>query len=350
MHQLKGPPAHPANLAAEPGPAGKDGRPALRRRSVLAALPLAVAAWSAAAEEAYPARPVKLVVGFPPGGPTDVIGRIIASHMTRELGVPVIIENMGGAGGTVGAAHVARSAADGYTLLVSVESSQTRGKALYPTLRYDQVEDFSFIRKLAKQRNLVVVNPRLPLTSVAALIAEAKAHPGRLTYGGTVGTSSHIGGTIFNSVNGTEMTFISYAGGNQPITDLMSGTLDVGFFTESTVAELIKVGRLRALAILAPERSPAFPDLPTVTEAGGGAVDVSPWFGLVGPQGLPAAVTARLYQAAETVSQSPSFRDQIETIGAVPIRSSDPESFRREVGQEIIFWTQWAEQNKPQSP
>ena len=185
------------------------------RRSLVAALPFVIATRGAYADEAYPSRPVKLVVGFPPGGPTDVVGRMIASNLARALGGSVLIENMGGAGGTVGAANVVRSPPDGYTLLVSVEASQTRARALYPTVRYDQVANFTFIRKLALQRNLLVVHPGLPVASVAELIAYARANPGRLAWGGTVGATSHIGGTIFNRLNGTDMTFVSYAGANK---------------------------------------------------------------------------------------------------------------------------------------
>ncbi|MBR0665478.1 tripartite tricarboxylate transporter substrate binding protein [Roseomonas hellenica] len=322
----------------------------LRRRSFVAALPATLAARAAAAQDAYPTRPVKLVVGFPPGGPTDVIGRMIASNLMAELGPPVVIENLGGAGGTIAAAYVARSAADGYTLLVSVESSQTRARALYPAIRYDQVGSFTFLRKLAKQRNLLVTNPNLPVASVADLIAYAKARPGQLSFGGTVGATSHVGGTIFNRLNDIDMTFISYAGGNQPVTDLMTGTIQVGFFTESTVAELVRNGRIRALAVTALERSPAFPDLPTVQEAGGGRLDISPWFGLVGPAGLPAPVVRRLFEAAERISRKEAFRAQIETIGASPIRDSNPETFRSEVEEEIRFWSGWAEQHRAQLP
>jgi tripartite-type tricarboxylate transporter receptor subunit TctC len=293
---------------------------------------------------------VKLVVGFPPGGPTDVIGRIIASNLTSELGQPVVVDNMGGAGGTIAAAYVARSTPDGHTLMVSVEASQTRAKALYPSVRYDQVRDFTFIRKLATQRNLLVTNPNLPITSVAELIAYARAHPGQLTFGGTVGATSHVGGTIFNRLNAIDMTFISYSGGNAPVTDLMSGTIQVGFFTEATVAALVREGRIRALAITALERSPAFPSIPTIEEAGGGRVDISPWFGLVGPARLPAPIARRLVEAGDRISRSEAFRAQIDTIGASPVRNSNPETFRSEVEEEIRFWSIWAEEHRAQLP
>jgi tripartite-type tricarboxylate transporter receptor subunit TctC len=154
---------------------------------------------------------------------------------------------------------------------------------------------------------------------------------------------------MFNKLNGTDMTFVSYAGGNQPITDLMSGTIQVGFFTEATVAALVRAGKLRALAVVTRERSPAFPDLPTVEEAGGKPMDISPWFGVVGPAGLPPAVTGRLQGALGRIGNSQEFLTQIESLGAAPIRASDPQSFESEVEEEIRYWTAWAEENKPQA-
>lgn len=318
-------------------------------RLLLAAAAVAMLSGRSAAEDAYPARTIKLVVGFPPGGPTDVVGRVIGQHLAKELGRPVVVENAGGAGGTIAAANVAKSAPDGYTLLVSVESAQTRGKALYPRIPYDQVASFTFLRKLAKQRNMVLVNPDLPVSSVKELVDHAHAHPDKLNFGGTLGTSSHISATIFNRLYGTKMTFVSYVGGNQPITDLMTGTMQVGFFTEATVAELVRAGKLKALAMLTDERSPAFPDLPTVGESGGRPMDASPWFGVVGPAGLPAPVTKRLAEALDRVSDSPEFQGQIAILGASAIKGSNPRSFESEVVEEIKFWTAWAEEYKPQS-
>jgi tripartite-type tricarboxylate transporter receptor subunit TctC len=273
---------------------------------------------------------------------------MIGSNLSRELGASVVVENVGGAGGTIGAVNVTRSAPDGYTLLVSVEASQTRATALYPTTRYHQVTSFTFIRKLARQRVLLVVHPSLPVTSIAELIAYAKARPGELTYSGTVGASSHVAGTIFTRVNDIDMTLVNYSGGSQPVTDLMIGTLKVGFSTEATISELIRSGRVRALATMAAERSPAFPDLPTVEEAGGGRVDISPWFGVVGPAGLPPAITTRLVEACDRIAGSAEFRERLETVGASPIHDSDPPSFRRGVEQEIVFWTAWARENQTQ--
>jgi tripartite-type tricarboxylate transporter receptor subunit TctC len=309
----------------------------------LAVIGIACMATAAAlADEAYPAQPIKLVVGFPPGGPTDIIGRVIAQSLGKELNGSVIVDNRGGAGGIIGAEAVAKAKPDGYTLLVAVESSQTRGQALNPTLPYDQVKDFAYIRNLAKQRNLVVVNPQVPVNSIQELIAYAKANPGKLNSGGTFGATSHIGGTLFDALNGTELTFVNYKGGAQPISDLIAGVVQVGFFTEATIAPHIKAGKIKALAVAAPQRSPAFPDLPTVQEAGGKPMDLSPWFGVAAPAGTPNAVIRKIAAALDKVVASPEFLAQLNTLGAVPIEKSSPETYTGQVAREIDFWNNWA--------
>lgn len=312
----------------------------------LCASVMAIGLASAAVADTFPSRPIKLVVGFPPGGPTDIIGRVIGQSLSKELGQPVVIENNGGAGGVIAAANVAKAKPDGYTLLVSVESSQTRALALNGTLAYDQEKSFTFLRKVAKQQSFVVVNPKLAINSISELIAYLKAHPGELNTGGTFATSSHIGGALFDMANGTKMTFINYPGGAQPITDTIAGVLQVGFFTEATVAQHVKAGTLRALAIAAPQRSAAFPDLPTVTEAGSKPFDPSPWFGIVGPAGLPDDVTAKLGAALDQMTASKEFQKQLETLGAVPILGSTSQSFASDVSKEIVFWNQWAKDIK----
>jgi tripartite-type tricarboxylate transporter receptor subunit TctC len=307
---------------------------------------LAALAAAPAYAQTFPSRPIHLVVGFPPGGPTDIVGRLIAEELGKQLNQTVLVENRGGAGGIIGAGIVAKAKPDGYTLLVSVESSQTRGLALNPTLTYDQQKDFTFIRKLAKQRNLVLVHPSLPVKSVAELIAYDKAHPGELNCSGTFGTSSHIGCTLFNTLADTKITFVNYPGGSAPISDLIAGTVQVGFFTEATVAQQVSAGALRPLAIATSERSPAFPDIPTVGEATGKKLDISPWFGVVGPASLPPEIIKTLGDALDKVSASKEFVAKLETIGAVPIRGSTAESYRKDVADEIVFWDKWAKDIK----
>jgi len=296
------------------------------------------------ATDAYPSRPIKLVVGFPPGGPTDIVGRVIGKQLSKELGRPVVIENNGGASGLIGASNVARANPDGYTLLVAVESSNTRALGLNPSVPYDQEKSFTYIRKVAKQRNLVVVNPKLPVSSISELIAYLKARPGEVNFGGTFGATSHIGGTLFDMANDTKMTFINYSGGAQPITDTISGIIQVGFFTEATVGQHIKAGTLLGLAVASSERSPAFPDLPTVEQGGGKPLDVSPWFGIAGPAKLPPEIVAKIGAALDKGADDKEFLAQLDTLGAVPIHGSTPESYSQDVGREIIFWNKWAKE------
>lgn len=312
------------------------------KRWLVAAGIACMATAPALADEAYPSQPIKLVVGFPPGGPTDIIARVIAQSLGKELKGSVIVDNRGGAGGIIGAEAVAKAKPDGYTLLVAVESSQTRGQALNAALPYDQLKDFTYIRNLAKQRNLVVVNPQVPVNNVKELIAYAKANPGKLNSGGTFGATSHIGGTQFDALNGTELTFVNYKGGAQPISDLMAGVVQVGFFTEATIAQHVKSGKIKALAVAAPERSPAFANLPTVQEAGGKPMDLSPWFGIAAPAGTPSAVTKKIAAALDKVVANPEFLAQLETLGAVAVKDSSPEAYSKQVAHEIDFWNNWA--------
>lgn len=316
------------------------------RRWLVAAGVACLAIAPALADEPYPTKPIKLVAGFPPGGPTDIIARVIAQALGKELNGTIIIDNRAGAGGVIGADAVAKSKPDGYTLLVAVESSQTRGQALNPSLPYDQVKDFTYIRNVAKQRNLVVVNPDVPVNSIKELIAFTKANPGKLNFGGTFGATSHIGGTLFDTRNDTQLTFVNYKGGAQPITDLMAGVVQVGFFTEATVAQHIRAGKIKALAVAAPERSPAFPDLPTIQEAGSKPVDLSPWFGIAAPAVMPSAIVQKIAAALDKVVTSPDFLTQLESLGAVPVKESTPDLYTKQVAKEIVFWNDWAKSLK----
>ena len=315
-------------------------------KMLLMAVALAASTTAVLAADDYPSKPVKLVVGFPPGGPTDIIARVIGQSLAAELGKPVIIENQGGAGGVIAAASVVKAKPDGYTLLVSVESAQTRALAMNGNLAYDQVRDFTFIRKVARQRSLIVAHPGVPVSDVKGLIAYLKARPSEVNTGGTFGTSSHIGGMFFDMLNDTKMTFINYPGGAQPIIDTIAGTVQVGFFTEATVAQHVKSGKLKALAIAGSERSPGLPDLPTVEESGGKLRDPSPWFGIVGPAALPPAVVKKVGDALDAMMQNKEFVAQLEKIGASPIRGSTADKFAKEVGEEVDFWNKWAKENK----
>ncbi len=288
--------------------------------------------------ETYPSRPVQLIVGFPPGGPTDIVGRVIGEALGKQIKQPVIVINKSGAGGTTAAGFVSKQKADGYTLMLDVESVHTRGPAIYKTLPYDAKKDFAPIAKMAKQRVLLVVNPTIPAKSVKELIALAKEKPGKLNFSGTYAASSHIGGALFNLVNAVNMTFVPYSGGSQPISELIGGVVDAGFFTEATVAQHVQAGKLRALAVVANERSPAFPQLPTIKEAGAAAMDISPWFGVVAPAGTPQPIIDQLAAALQRVAEDKEFEARLTTIGATPIKGSTPAVFAKEINEETEYW------------
>lgn len=294
----------------------------------------------------FPSRPVQLIVGFPPGGPTDIVARVIGEALSQQLHQTVLVMNKGGAGGTIAASYVAKQKPDGYTLMLDVESVKTRAPAIYKSLPYDPIKDFSPIAKMARQRVLLVANPTVPVNSVKDLIALAKSQPNKLNYSGTHAASAHIGGALFCLQNKVEMTFVSYPGGSQPITDLIGGVVQVGFFTESTVAQHIKVGKLKALAIAANERSPVFPDLPTLSEAGAVAMDVSPWFGVTAPAGTPGIVIDRLAAALRAIAVDKTFEQRLASIGATPIRGSTPETYTKDSIADIEYWKKFVVEAK----
>ncbi|SIS69139.1 Bug family tripartite tricarboxylate transporter substrate binding protein [Paracoccus saliphilus] len=314
------------------------------KNTMLAAILTATAALTAPMATAadYPSKPVDLVIGFPPGGPTDILGRVIAENLSKELGQSVVVVNQGGAGGVVGSNAVAKAKPDGYTLLVAVQSALTRAKALGIDVPYEPVTDFEYIRKVAEQRNLLVVNPETPAKTVEELIAYAKEHPGELNTGGTFGASSHIASSLFDMSNGTEMTFINYSGGGPALIDLLSGVIQVAFFTESQVAEHVRSGSLRALAVASEKHSATFPDLPTVSEAGGAELEISPWFGIAAPAGTPEDTLEVIGDALDRMNSNEGYLDQLVTIGAVPVEGSTPETLSAEVAEEIPFWADWA--------
>jgi tripartite-type tricarboxylate transporter receptor subunit TctC len=273
----------------------------------LAAL-LLPALGSGAALAGYPDRIVKIVVPFAPGGGTDVIARTLAQEMARDLGVSVIIENKPGAGTIIGTQAVAASDPDGYTLLMGTFSHAVN-LSLNPKLPYDPHKDFAPVALIARSFNFVVVNPKSQIKSIADLIAAAKADPEKLSYGtyGT-GTSAHLAGELFKNLARVNLTTVPYKGAAPAITDLIGGQIQVMFTTVASAASLIEAGQLRALAVTSVERSPAFPQLPTVAEAGVPGYAAESWYGLFAPAKTPADVIDRLNKSAATAVQSEAFK------------------------------------------
>jgi tripartite-type tricarboxylate transporter receptor subunit TctC len=272
-----------------------------------AAWPLAVLS-TGDAIALYPERIIRLVVPFAPGGGTDVVARTLAQGMGKDLGVTILIENKPGAGTIIGTQAVATSRPDGYTLLMGTFSHAVN-PSLNTKLPYDPHRDFAAVALVARSFNVVVVNPKSPIKSIADLIAAAKASPGKLSYGtfGT-GTSAHLAGELFKDMAKVDLTTVPYKGAAPAITDLIGGQIDVMFTTVASAASLVENGQLRAIAVTSAERSPAFPQLPTVNEAGVPGYTAESWYGLFAPAGTPADVIDRLNKAAASAVQSEAFK------------------------------------------
>ena len=286
---------------------------------------------------AFPERVIKIVVPQAAGGGTDAIARILAQEMTKDLGVSVIVENKGGAGTILGTQAVVASEPDGYTLLMGTFASAVNS-SLVTKLPYDARRDLAPVALLARAFNIVVVNPKSSLHSVADLIAAAKAEPGKLSFGtyGT-GTSAHLGGELFKSLAGVSMTAVPYRGSAPALTDLLGGQIQVMFTTVSSAAALIEGGQLRALAMTSAERSPAFPKLPTVAEAGVPGYVLENWYGLFAPGKTPPDIIDRLNRAVGKALQSDAFRKIAANEGLVMV-PAPPEEFARYFRDEEERW------------
>jgi tripartite-type tricarboxylate transporter receptor subunit TctC len=309
------------------------------------AFPFALAAWVLLASPidkafaAYPERIVKIVVPFAPGGGTDVIARALAQEMEKDLGQSVIIENKPGAGTIIGTQSVATSEPDGYTLLMGTFANAVN-PSLYAKLPYDPHKDFASVALVARSYNIVVVNANSQLHSILELIAAAKADPEKLSYGtyGT-GTSAHLAGELFKSLAKVNLTTVPYKGASPAITDLLGGQIQVMFTTVASAASLIEAGQLRALAVTSAERSPAFPDLPTVAEAGVLGYAAESWYGLFAPARTPPEIIDRLNKSAAKAMQSETFKRLSVSEGLVLV-ASPPDALGRYFLEQESRWRQ----------
>ncbi len=304
------------------------------RRTVLAACALALAATSPlAVAQAFPDKPVTLVVPFPPGGTTDVLARALAERLQPLLGQPVIVESKPGAGATLGAEHVAKSRPDGHTLLVGAVH-HTIASSVYKRLGYDFQKDFKPLTVIAMVPNVLVVNAASPVRTVADLVAQAKAAKPGLSYGSNGnGTAQHLIGTQFQNQTGIELLHIPYKGSGPLTTDLLGGQVTMSFDTITPVLPHIKAGKLRPLAVSTGRRSSALPEVPTLAEAGLAGFDIGTWFGVLAPAATPAAVATKLSDAMRQVIASPEFRARMAEIGAEPVGST-PDQMARQIREE----------------
>ncbi len=307
---------------------------ARRRHLLAAASALALlAATGAAQAQAWPSKPVTLVVPFPAGGTTDVLARAIAERLTPVLGQTVIVESKPGAGATLGADHVAKSKPDGYTLLVGAVH-HTIATSVYRKLAYDFQKDLTPLTIIAMVPNVLVVNASSPVRTVADLVAQAKAAKPELSYGSNGnGTAQHLIGTQFQNSTGTTLLHIPYKGSGPLTTDLLGGQVTMSFDTITPVLPHIKAGKLRPLAVSTARRSSALPDVPTLEEAGLKGFDIGTWFGVLAPAGTPQDVVQRLSSEMRKIIQSPEFKQRMAEIGAEPIGNT-PEQMARQIREE----------------
>ena len=288
----------------------------------------------------YPARPIRIIVPFTPGAGVDIVGRAVAQSLNEAWKQPVVIDNRPGAGGTNAGELVARGSADGYTLLLGNVSTLAIAPALNPKLPYSPLRDFAPITLITTSENVLVLHPSVPATTLRELITYAKANPRKLNYGSSGnGTTSHLGGAMFASMTGTEMTHVPYKGSGPMLTDLLAGQLQLSFSSVPTALPHIKSGRLRALAVTLLARSSVLPDLPTVQEAAGlKGFELSLWQGIVAPAATPRAIVMKLNQQIVGSLRTPEMKAKL-TVQGLEAVGNTPEQFGAYIGEEIAKWT-----------
>lgn len=311
---------------------------------MITGLTLCLLAGGAAAQTEYPSRAVRIIVPSPPSGGTDIIARVLGQHLSKALGQQFFVDNKPGAGNMIGIEAAARSPADGYTLLM-VASTLVLNSVLYKHVPYDPVRDFAPITLAATAPNILVVDPKLPIRSVADLIAAAKAKPGALSYGTPgIGTSPHLCMELLQYMAKIDLQHVPYKGTAAAVTDVIGGQIQVAFATALTAKPLVDAGRLRALAVSGPKRVEALPSVPPVAEAVPG-YEAMQWYGLVAPAGTPAAVIERVHTEAIKALGSRETKERLATDGAEPLGSA-PSEFAAFIRRELEKWSQVAQAAK----
>jgi tripartite-type tricarboxylate transporter receptor subunit TctC len=309
-------------------------------RTLTAFLPalLACVSWAAHAQP-YPSRPVRMLIPFPAGSAADIIARAMEPQMRDLLGQSLVIDNRGGAGGNIAADLTAKSAPDGYTILMATIGTHAINHSLYSRLPFHPVRDFTHIGMVGESPNALVATPRTQAKTVQDLIALAKAKPGQLNYGSSgSGTTVHLSGELFCVMTGVRMVHVPYKGATEALTGLLGGQTDLMFASLSSAIPLIKAGRLKAFGVTGAQRSPSMPELPTVAEAANlpGFVAAA-WFGIVGPAGLAKSTVATLNKATLSVLDTKEVKDRLFASG-VEIRTSSPADFSRFIESEMVKW------------
>jgi len=307
-----------------------------RFRHAFAAFACMLAAAPAFAQ-GYPARPIRMLVPFSAGGTVDIVARVVGAKLAADLGQPLIVENKGGAGGTIAAAMLAKSAGDGYTLMM-MHQGLAFNASLYSDLPYDTLRDLAPIALVGATPNALVVTHLLPVKTVQEFLAYARSNPGRIAYGsGGIGSAGHLSVELLQSLTGTKLTHVPYKGSGPAITDLISGQIQAMLLTMPAVMPYVKGGKVRAIATSGARRSPALPDLPTIAEAGVPGYEYTPWYGMFGPGTLPKPLIARLNSAVNTSLAEAGIREKLAQQG-LEVQSMTSDQFSGIVRADVARW------------
>ncbi len=311
----------------------------MKSRNLPLILAASLLAAASAAHAAYPERALRIVVPYAPGGNIDITARTIAPGLTEALGQQVVIDNRGGAGGTIGSEIAAKSPPDGYTLLLGSTGTLSTSPPLYPRLGYDPIKDFATTSLVSNVPLVLEMHPSIPARSVKEFIALAKSRPGKITMGSSgAGTTNHLSGELFQSATGTKFIHIPYKGSGPGLIDLMGGQIDIFFDQLSASIGFIQTGKLRALAVTTAKRAAAMPELPTIAESGLPGFDASTWTGIVLPAATPHEVVMKVHAALIKVLHAKTTRDNFARIGAETLEST-PEEFARFMRDDLAKWT-----------
>jgi tripartite-type tricarboxylate transporter receptor subunit TctC len=306
----------------------------MRIPKIVASALFAIAPVLAFAQDAYPTKPIKIIVAYPAGGANDIVARAIAQELAADLGQSIVIENKSGAAGIVGADAAAKSPADGYTLFMAA-GAHTLAPSLYTSLPYDIVRDFQPVSLAATGTYLLVVHPSLPAKSVKELIELAKAKPGALNFASSgVGAPPHLAGVMFQKLAGVRLNHVPYRGDTPGIADLVAGHVELAFLSIQPLIPQVKAGKLRALAITSGTRSPAIPELPTIAESGLPGYDIGTWWGLLAPAKTPLPIVDRLAAAMRKATAIPSVRERF-AAGGIAAQSNTPKDFAAMIKSEV---------------
>lgn len=291
----------------------------------------------AVAQTNYPTQPIRLIVSFAAGGPTDTFARLVAARLSDSLGQPVVVENRPGGGSNIGSAFVARSKPDGYTLLLGTVANTTN-MGVYDNMGYDTIKDFEHITQIMSSPSLLVVSNNLPVKTLQELVAYAKANPGKLSFASSgAGGMNHHAGELLKLRAGLDMVHIPYKGAAPALNDVMSGRVDLGFKTASGVMPAVLAGNVRAIAVAGHQRLPLLPDVPTVAEAGMPGLEVDSWNGLFAPAGTPPEIVRKLADQTIAILRTQEIADRFAAISATPVGST-PEEFSAYVKSEVEKW------------